>query len=145
MNIKSDIHLHRFGLWSVHLWPSKHNCLIISCSFSLRPANSATAFKTNPYPELRSMRWTRWDSPDFKSNLKDVIEAHRHHKHNTEEHLFLDGTLPLLPVCLLWRLATHWWGIRKSLRNTNSRMAQSQPTPDLIYVFIYRLVGKNKL
>lgn len=66
----------------------------------------------------------------FKSHLKDVTEAYGHHKHNMEDHLFHDGTLPPLSVCLLWRLATHWWGIRKSLRNTNSRMAQSQPTPD---------------
>ena len=43
----------------------------------------------------------------FKSSLKDVIEAYGHHKHNMEEHLFLDGTLPLLSVCLLWSLATH--------------------------------------
>lgn len=80
----------------------------------------------------------------FKINLKDVTEAYGHHKHNAEEHLFLDGTLPLLPVCLLWSLATHWWGIRKSLRNTNSRMAQSQPTPDCICVFIHSLVGVEK-
>ncbi|XP_062293770.1 poly(A) polymerase type 3-like [Scomber scombrus] len=41
------------------------------------------------------------------NNLKDLFEAFGHHKHNMEDHLFLDGTLPLLSVCLLWRLATH--------------------------------------
>lgn len=89
-------------------------------------------------------RWTPLECSQFKINLKDVTEAYGHHKHNAEEHLFLDGTLPLLPVCLLWSLATHWWGIRKSLRNTNSRMAQSQPTPDCICVFIHSLVGVEK-
>ena len=89
-------------------------------------------------------RWTLLKCSQFKINLKDVTEAYGHHKHNAEEHLFLDGTLPLLPVCLLWSLATHWWGIRKSLRNTNSRMAQSQPTPDCICVFIHSLVGVKK-
>lgn len=53
-------------------------------------------------------------------NWKGIIEAYGQHKHNMEEHLFLDGTMPLLCACLLWRPATHWWGIRKSLRNTNS-------------------------
>lgn len=137
--------------------------LFLSCSLLLQPANFATACcqvsSSHKWTSIRSQSQalkcvsrkcyaqSKALNPlkcsQFKINLKDVTEAYGHHKHNMEEHLFPDGTLPLLSVCLLWRLATHWWGIRKSLRNTNSRMAQSQPTPDYMCVFIYRLMGKD--